>query len=157
MIGLNVRQGERGNTKWPSSLLGAKQFPQQRHFARCIFEGLKRAHAKILDYTKLADIGGGNGNPLQYSCLVNLMDRGDWWATVHRIAELDTTEWLTHIWVVTTWLLYSSVNGIRFVPTFWWLWIMLLWTSLYIFWTCVFNSLSIYLEVELLGSYGKSA
>ena len=27
--------------------------------------------------------GGGNGNPLQYSCLENPMDRGAWWATVH--------------------------------------------------------------------------
>ena len=25
----------------------------------------------------------GSGNPLQYSCLGNPMDRGDWWATVH--------------------------------------------------------------------------
>jgi len=31
--------------------------------------------------------GGGNGNPLQYSCLGNLMDRGAWWATVHGIAK----------------------------------------------------------------------
>ena len=27
--------------------------------------------------------GGGNGNPFQYSCLENPMDRGAWWATVH--------------------------------------------------------------------------
>ena len=27
--------------------------------------------------------GGGHGNPLQYSCLENPMDRGAWWATVH--------------------------------------------------------------------------
>ena len=27
--------------------------------------------------------GGGHGNPLQYSCLENPMDRGTWWATVH--------------------------------------------------------------------------
>ena len=27
--------------------------------------------------------GVGNGNPLQYSCLENSMDRGAWWATVH--------------------------------------------------------------------------
>ena len=27
--------------------------------------------------------GGENGNPLQYSCLENPMDRGAWWATVH--------------------------------------------------------------------------
>jgi len=29
--------------------------------------------------------GEGNGNPLQYSCLENPMDRGDWWATVHGV------------------------------------------------------------------------
>ena len=31
--------------------------------------------------------GGGHGNPLQYSCLENLMDRGVWWATVHRVSK----------------------------------------------------------------------
>ena len=36
--------------------------------------------------------GVGHSNPLQYSCLENPMDRGAWWATVHRVAELDMTE-----------------------------------------------------------------
>ena len=36
--------------------------------------------------------GEGNGNPLQYSCLENSMDRGAWWATVHSVAESDTPE-----------------------------------------------------------------
>ena len=36
--------------------------------------------------------GEGNGNPLQYSCLENPMDRGTWWATVHRVTESDMTE-----------------------------------------------------------------
>ena len=31
--------------------------------------------------------GGGHGNILQYSCLENAMDRGAWWATVHRLAK----------------------------------------------------------------------
>ena len=34
--------------------------------------------------------GEGNGNPLQYSCLRNPMDRGAWWATVHVVAKLQT-------------------------------------------------------------------
>ena len=34
--------------------------------------------------------GIGNGNPLQYSCLENPMDRGAWWATVHRVAKSQT-------------------------------------------------------------------
>ena len=31
--------------------------------------------------------GVGNGNPLQYSCLENPMDRGAWWATIHGVAK----------------------------------------------------------------------
>ena len=34
--------------------------------------------------------GGGHGNPLQYSCLENSMDRGAWRATVHRITKSQT-------------------------------------------------------------------
>ena len=34
--------------------------------------------------------GGGNGNPLHYSCLENPMDRGTWRTTVHRLAKSQT-------------------------------------------------------------------
>jgi len=34
--------------------------------------------------------GEGNGNPLQYYCLENPMDRGAWWATVHGVAKSET-------------------------------------------------------------------
>ena len=34
--------------------------------------------------------GGGHGNPLQYSCLENPMDRGAWRATIHRVANDQT-------------------------------------------------------------------
>ena len=36
--------------------------------------------------------GGEHGNPLQYPCLENPMDRGAWWATVHSVTQSDVTE-----------------------------------------------------------------
>jgi len=35
----------------------------------------------------IADSGGGNGSPLQYSCLENPRDRGAWWAVVHGVTK----------------------------------------------------------------------
>ena len=50
--------------------------------------------------------GGGNGNPLQYSCLENTMDGGTWLTTVHRGAKSWTrlSNWAqhTHRWLKTT-------------------------------------------------------
>ena len=51
--------------------------------------------------------GGGHGNPLQYSCLGNPRDRGAWWATVHRVAESDTTQAHT---MFIKYLGYTSVS-----------------------------------------------
>ena len=34
--------------------------------------------------------GEGNGNPLQYSCLENSVNRGAWWAAVHEVAQSQT-------------------------------------------------------------------
>ena len=45
----------------------------------------------IIDAVSILNLGripgGENGNPLQYSCLKNSVDRGTWWATVHSIAK----------------------------------------------------------------------
>ena len=38
----------------------------------------------------------GNGNPLQYFCLGNSINRGAWWAPVHGVTESDMTEQVTH-------------------------------------------------------------
>jgi len=46
---------------------------------------INRKHKNIFKPT-----GEGNGNPLQYSCLENPMDRGAWWATVHGVAKSRT-------------------------------------------------------------------
>ena len=53
--------------------------------------------------------GEGNGNPLQYSCLENPKDRGDWWPTVsggHK--ELDMTEQLSTINYTLNNIIYLS-------------------------------------------------
>ena len=42
--------------------------------------------------------GGGNGNPLQYSCLENLRDGGAWWAAVYGVAQSRT--WLKRLGIV---------------------------------------------------------
>ena len=48
----------------------------------------------------------GNGNPLQYSCLGNPMDRGAWWAAVHRVAQ----SWIQLKWVSSS----SSITKFAF-------------------------------------------
>ena len=60
---------------------------------------IKNLHANTGDRVEKGSIpgsgrcpGGGHGNPLQYSCQENPMDRGTWWAPVHGVAELDTSE-----------------------------------------------------------------
>ena len=45
--------------------------------------------------------GEGNGNPFQYSCLENSMDKGAWWVTVHGVAKSQTrlSDSHTHIYI----------------------------------------------------------
>ena len=50
--------------------------------------------------------GGGHSNPLHYSCLENLIERGAWQATVHRLKrrlKLDTTEATQHKYQASWW------------------------------------------------------
>ena len=45
---------------------------------------------RVVDFPPFKGIGEGNGDPLQYSCLENPMDRGAWWATIHGVAKSRT-------------------------------------------------------------------
>ena len=60
--------------------------------------------------------GGGLGNPLQYSCLKNPMDRGDWQATVYRVTESDTTEatWHAHFSSLVTICFKNGTSSLNF-------------------------------------------
>ena len=69
--------------------------------------------------------GGGYGNPLQNSCLENPMDRGAWWATVHRVAK----SWTQLKWLSThappcelSTDTFSSVQSLSLVQLFATLW-----------------------------------
>jgi len=56
--------------------------------------GVKNLPATAGDTGSISELGRspgeGNGNPLQYSCLGNPMDRGPWWAMVHEVAKSQT-------------------------------------------------------------------
>ena len=51
---------------------------------------LEKLHKAALQIPEAGISGGGNGNPLQYSCLGNPMDGGAWWTTVHGVTKSQT-------------------------------------------------------------------
>jgi len=56
-----------------------------------------RLQGRTLSKIYVCIYGEGNGNPLQYSCLENLMDRRAWWATVHGVAKSQTRPRLNNV------------------------------------------------------------
>ena len=77
------------------------RFPRQEYWRRLLiyvgFPGSTVVNNPLANAEDARDLGsvpgsgrssgGGNGNPLQYYCLGNRMDRGAWWATVHGVAK----------------------------------------------------------------------
>ena len=51
---------------------------------------VKNVPTNVEDVRDLSSNPGGRGNPLQYSCLWNTMDRGAWWVTVRGVAKSQT-------------------------------------------------------------------
>ena len=62
--------------------------------------------------------GEGNGNPLQYSCLENPMDRGAWWATVHGVAKSQTQ--LSDFTFTFTFISYHHRKSLQWLLYFTW-------------------------------------
>ena len=58
--------------------------------------------------------GEGNGNPLQYSCLENPVDRGAWWAAIYGVTELDMTGLGSSSSFMLTCKQLSFLSGLRF-------------------------------------------
>ena len=58
--------------------------------------------------------GGGNGNPHPYSCLENLMDRGDWRAKIQRIAKV-RHDWVTKHVTIATECVHLYINSVLWV------------------------------------------
>ena len=91
-----------------SSLLASGSFSRVAYHLEGFFSGdskVKNRPANSRDAGLISGLerypGGGNSNPLQYSCLENPMDRGAWQATVHGVAKSRTrlSDWTrTIIW-----------------------------------------------------------
>ena len=87
-------KGEEGNSHED----GKQRFGKQMFSGSCRDNGgFPGSEGRACDSEDLGSIcgsgrspGEGNGNPLQCSCLANLMDRGAWWATVHEVAKSRT-------------------------------------------------------------------
>ena len=60
--------------------------------------------------------GGGHGNPLWYSCLENPMDRGAWWATVHRVTQSQTTLKQVSIAQYVCWYIRRTLYQTFYLP-----------------------------------------
>ena len=70
----------------------------------------------------------GNGNPLQFSCQDNPMDRGAWWSTVHRVTkesgttyQLNNNNWLLWSWCIMKTRTETGVSGGQLRSKTWWL------------------------------------
>ena len=75
-------------TQWDSPSLGSQE------------NQIKSCQASLSTSIAILVVASLNGNPLQYSCLENAMDRGAWQTTVHGVAkQSDVTEWLTTLWL----------------------------------------------------------
>ena len=105
---------------WSSSLGLSRLLPlMQEYQYSCFSQSMICEHLYLIIWMLvgkcnfLGPIGGGHGNPLQYSCLENPMDRGAWCPTVHgvannqtRLKRLSTAQCMFNKWMQRSYSLY---------------------------------------------------
>ena len=93
---LTAKANVRGQSENMSSLLNVRASYTYLGWLSWLKKHLSSTAGDTRDVSSIPGLGRSpgeeNGNPLWYSCLENPLDRGAWRATVHRIAESDTTE-----------------------------------------------------------------
>ena len=68
-----------------------RDWTQVSHITGKFFTVLSHQESPAIDLSDTSQLSGeGNGNPLQYSCLENPMDRGAWWAAVYGVTRSRT-------------------------------------------------------------------
>ena len=79
--------------------------------------GRRVGHDWVTELNWTVEFGEGNSNPLQYSCLENPMDRGAWWATVHRLQRVGHKWAAEHIikfnWKIIS-IIYVILKNLKF-------------------------------------------
>ena len=86
----SVDQQVQGRRQWqPTPVLLPGKSHQRRSLVGCSPWGLEESDMteRLHFHFSLSCIGGGNGNPLQCSCLENPRDGGSWWAAIYGVAQ----------------------------------------------------------------------
>ena len=97
-ISIFIFKGTIKESYWIGRFTSAKLFERKEFYGiNSCFSGGSEVKESAFNVGDLGSIPGlgrspgeGNGNPLQYSCLENPMDRGAWWATVHGVTKSRT-------------------------------------------------------------------
>ena len=96
---------------YSSVFLSDVTFTEKAFLTTLYPQRIPRPWISALNYFCYDYLGEGNGNPLQYSCLENPMDRGAWWAAGHRVTQ-NWTQLKQLSSSVTSWLFTNIVHCI---------------------------------------------
>jgi len=89
--------GQNEQLQWECYFLLVQQYLRESFPGSSVVKNVPANAGAVGDWDLIPGLGrfprGGNGNPCQYSCLRNPMDRGSWRAAVHKVTE--SPKWLS--------------------------------------------------------------